>query len=241
MLKKAKRTRSTPATSLPVADAMQFETLARKRLSQMAYDYIRSGGAGEITMRENRLAFERLSLSPRVLVDVSEINTRISLLGAEVESPILLAPIAYQRLFHPDGELATARAANSTGTIFVISSFTTTAIDEIAEQTQQPIWFQLYAQRDRGLRATWWRAPCPRAARLFASPWTRRCSAAATARLSSRLRRESTVLNCTDLRKRSNWQAVKRVAPASTIFFPTQHSTGAILSGCAHSQEFPFS
>jgi 4-hydroxymandelate oxidase len=150
MLKKAQRTRSKPAPTLPVADVMQFEPLARKRLSQMAYDYIRSGGAGEITMRENRLAFERLALSPRVLMDVSEINTRISLFGAELESPILLAPIAYQRLFHPEGELATARAANATGTAFVISTFTTTAIDQIAQNTRQPIWFQVYAQRDRG-------------------------------------------------------------------------------------------
>lgn len=149
MKKKTSRERSNPATNLPVADVMQFESLARKRLSQMAYDYIRSGGADEITMRENRLAFERLALSPRVLVDVSEINTRISLFGAELESPILLAPIAYQRLFHPEGELATARAANATGAVFVISSFTTTGIDEIAQQTRQPIWFQLYVQRDR--------------------------------------------------------------------------------------------
>jgi 4-hydroxymandelate oxidase len=149
MKKKTSRERSKATTSLPVADVMEFESLARKRLSQMAYDYIRSGGADEITMRENRLAFERLALSSRVLVDVSEINTRISLFGAELESPILLAPIAYQRLFHPDGELATARAANNTGTVFVISSFTTTAIAEIAQQTRQPIWFQLYVQRDR--------------------------------------------------------------------------------------------
>jgi 4-hydroxymandelate oxidase len=150
MKKKSSRAGSKAGTSLPMADVMQFETLARKRLSQMAYDYIRSGGAGEITMRENRLGFERLALSPRVLVDVGEINTRVSLFGAEMESPILLGPVAYQRLFHPEGELATARAANATGTTFVISSFATTAIDKIAEQTLQPIWFQLYAQRDRG-------------------------------------------------------------------------------------------
>src|SRR5690349_10874882 len=117
MKKKTSRERSKATTSLPVADVMEFESLARKRLSQMAYDYIRSGAADEVTMREIRLAFERLALSPRVLVDVSEINTRISLFGAELESPILVAPIAYQRLFHPEGELATARAANNTGTV----------------------------------------------------------------------------------------------------------------------------
>jgi len=135
---------------LPIADVMQFESLARERLPQMAYDYIRSGGADEITMRENRLSFERLALSPRVLVDVSKIDTRTSLFGAELQAPILLAPIAYQRVFHPEGELATARGANAGGVGFVISSFTTTAIDEIASNTQQPIWFQLYVQRDRG-------------------------------------------------------------------------------------------
>ncbi|HET9181939.1 MAG TPA: alpha-hydroxy acid oxidase [Candidatus Angelobacter sp.] len=149
MKKKTSHVRANSAPALPVADVMQFEPLARKRLSQMAYDYIRSGGADEITMRENRLGFERLALSPRVLVDVSEINTRVSLLGFELDSPILLAPIAYQRLFHPEGELATARGANAAGAIFVVSTFATTPIREIAKNTSQPIWFQLYAQRDR--------------------------------------------------------------------------------------------
>ncbi|HEU5413071.1 MAG TPA: alpha-hydroxy acid oxidase [Candidatus Angelobacter sp.] len=150
MKNKTSRTRPTPAPDdLPIADVQQFETLARKKLSQMAYDYIRSGGADEITMRENRLGFERLAVAPRVLTDVSQIDTRTSLFGAELQSPILLAPIAYQRVFHPEGELATARGASASGAPLVISSFTTTAIDEIARSTQQPIWFQLYVQRDR--------------------------------------------------------------------------------------------
>jgi len=149
MKKKSGRQKSTPAPTLPVADVLQFEALARKKLSQMAYDYIRSGGADEITMRENRLAFERLALAPRILTDVSQIDTRISLFGAELQSPVLLAPIAYQRVFHPEGELATARGASAAGAPFIVSSFTTTAIDEIARNTQQPIWFQLYVQRDR--------------------------------------------------------------------------------------------
>lgn len=149
MKAEADATRSTPGIELPVADVMQFEPLARKQLSAMAYDYIRSGGADEITMRENRLGFERLALSPRVLVDVSEIDMRVSLFGAELQCPMMLAPVAYHRVFHPEGELATARGGNAAGAGFVISSFTTTGIDEIAAQTQQPIWFQLYVQRDR--------------------------------------------------------------------------------------------
>jgi len=134
---------------LPTADLMQFEALARPRLSQMAYDYVRSGGGDEITMRENRLAFERLRLAPNVLVDVSELDTRTTLFGAELEHPILLAPIAYHRLYHAEGELATARGASAAGAAMVVSTFTTTAIDQIAQNTKKPIWYQLYVQRDR--------------------------------------------------------------------------------------------
>lgn len=141
--------RSSDAESLPTADVTRFEPLARRRLSQMAYDYVRSGGADEISMRENRAAFGRLRLSPSVLVDVSQIVTRINLFGCEFESPILLAPVAYHRLYHPEGEIGTARGASAAGAGLVISTFTTTAIDEIARHAQHPIWFQLYVQRDR--------------------------------------------------------------------------------------------
>jgi 4-hydroxymandelate oxidase len=141
--------RSGNAESLPTADVTRFEPLARRRLSQMAYDYVRSGGADEISMRENRAGFERLKLSPRVLVDVSQIDTRVNLFGSEFESPILLAPIAYHRLYHAEGEIATARGASAAGAGLVISTFTTRAIDDIARNTQRPIWFQLYVQRDR--------------------------------------------------------------------------------------------
>jgi 4-hydroxymandelate oxidase len=141
--------RPSAAESLPTADILQFEPLARQRLSQMAYDYVRSGGADEITMRHNRQGFERLQLSPNVLVDVSKLDTRVNLFGSELDSPLLLAPVAYHRLYHPDGEVATARGASAAGAAFVVSSFTTTAMDEIARNTQRPIWFQLYVQRDR--------------------------------------------------------------------------------------------
>jgi 4-hydroxymandelate oxidase len=73
----------------------------------------------------------------------------VNLFGSELESPILLAPVAYHRLYHAEGENATARGASAAGAAFVISTFTTTSIDEIARNTQRPIWFQLYVQRDR--------------------------------------------------------------------------------------------
>jgi 4-hydroxymandelate oxidase len=115
----------------------------------MAYDYVRSGGGDEISMRENRLGFERRRLAPNVLTDVSQLDTRVTLFGSEMEHPILLAPIAYHRLYHSEGELATARGANAAGAAMVISTLTTTGIDEIGRNTQRPIWFQLYVQRDR--------------------------------------------------------------------------------------------
>src|SRR6476660_4653089 len=149
MSREEKHRRRSPAKNLPTADVLQFEPIARRRLTTMAYDYVRSGGGDEITMGENRRGFERFRLLPNVLVDVSHLDMRINLFGIEQEQPMLLAPIAYHRLYHREGELATVRGASAGGACFVISSFTTTAIDEIARNTQQPIWFQLYVQRDR--------------------------------------------------------------------------------------------
>ncbi len=155
---------------LPVADLMRFEPLARRRLSQMAYDYVRSGGGDEISMRENRAGFERLRLAPNVLTDVSKLDTRVTLFGSELEHPILLAPVAYHRLYHPDGEIATARGASAAGAAFVISSFTTTAIDEIKRNTDQPIWFQLYVQRRLPLRPAFLRTAQQHGVRASARP-----------------------------------------------------------------------
>ena len=149
MSREEKHRRRSSAKNLPTADVLQFEPIARRRLTKMAYDYVRSGGGDEITMGENRRAFERLRLSPNVLVDVSHLDMSIKLFGIEQDHPMLLAPIAYHRLYHREGELATARGASAGGACFVISSFTTTAIDEISRNTQRPIWFQLYVQRDR--------------------------------------------------------------------------------------------
>ncbi len=137
--------------TLPVADVCQFEKLARRSLPKMVFEFIRSGAADEITTRENRKAFDRLRLWPRAMVNVSEIDTRINLFGRNLECPLLLAPIAYHRLFHSEGELATARGANAAGVPFIVSTFTTTAIDQILDNTVQPVWFQLYVQRDPGL------------------------------------------------------------------------------------------
>jgi 4-hydroxymandelate oxidase len=119
-------------------------------MSHSAWEYCSSGVADEVTLRWNREAYDRLRLHPRVLVDVSSIDTRVSLLGQQLHHPILLAPAADQRMVHPEGEVAAARGAGDSGTIFVLSSFTNTAVEEVARGASGPLWFQLYVQRDRG-------------------------------------------------------------------------------------------
>ncbi len=139
----------TPVTSGAIVTLADFETAARPLLSPMAWAYIAGGAADEITLAWNREAYNRLRLRPRVLVDVSRLDTRTALFGQELASPVLLAPAAYQRIVHPEGEIATARAAAAAGAIFVVSSFSTTAIEGIAASAPAPLWFQLYMQRDR--------------------------------------------------------------------------------------------
>ncbi len=90
----------------------EYEESAKKHLSQMAFDYYSSGAWDELTLRDNRAAFERVKLQPRVLVDVSDRNLSTSILGQSLQSPLLTAPMAFQCLAHEEGEIATVRAAN---------------------------------------------------------------------------------------------------------------------------------
>jgi 4-hydroxymandelate oxidase len=128
-----------------------FEQAAKKILPRMAYDYYRSGADAERTLRENRRAFRRYAIWYRILVDVSQRELGTTILGTDLSAPILVAPTAYHRLAHPDGEPATARAAARAGTIFVLSTLSTTAIEEVAAGSSGPKWFQLYVHKDRGL------------------------------------------------------------------------------------------
>jgi 4-hydroxymandelate oxidase len=143
----------TPAPTGPVplpVSLGDFESLAQGRMSHLAFEYVTGGAGDEITLRENRVAFDRIRLRPRVLVDVSKLDTRVSLLGLELPFPILLAPTAYHRLVHEEGELATVRGANAAGAALVVSSFATTSVEEMSAIATCPLWFQLYVQPDRG-------------------------------------------------------------------------------------------
>ena len=129
----------------------EVETMARERLPASVYDYYAGGAGDEITLAANRRAFDRLSLLPRMLVDVSQRDLKVSLLGTELSAPIVVAPMAFQRLAHPDGELGTARAATGLGLLMTASTFATCSLEEIAQSAVGPLWFQLYVHQDRGI------------------------------------------------------------------------------------------
>jgi len=129
----------------------EVEGLARDRLPAATFDYFAGGAGDEVTIAENRRAFERIGLRYRVLVDVSRRETGCSLLGAEVAAPIVVAPMAFQRLAHPDGEPGMARAAGSLGLLMTASTFATSSLEEIAAAATGPLWFQLYVHQDRNI------------------------------------------------------------------------------------------
>lgn len=142
--------------SINPVSVFDYESLAGEHLSQMALDYYNSGAWDEVTLRDNRAAFERLKIRPRMLVDVSKRNLTTEVLGQSLQMPLLIAPMAFQCLAHPDGEIATARAAASAGIGMVLSTLATKSIEDVAAATHLEAstslqWFQLYVHRDRGL------------------------------------------------------------------------------------------
>src|SRR6476469_4242513 len=114
-----------PGYARPVPELVNvwdFEQLAEEKLDANAHAYFAGGAGDEVTLRDNLAEFERRKLRPRVLVDVSSVSTATTVLGTGVALPILIAPLALQRMAHPDGELATARAAAAAGTIMCLST-----------------------------------------------------------------------------------------------------------------------
>jgi len=127
-----------------------FEAEAQQLASAGAWARISGGAADEITLRWNHEAYERIRLKPRILVDVSKLDTRVTLFGQELPFPILLAPTGGQKFVHPEGELAAVRGAAACNATYVISSSASMKVEEIATAAKGPVWFQLYVQRDRG-------------------------------------------------------------------------------------------
>jgi 4-hydroxymandelate oxidase len=128
----------------------ELEPLAREQLTDQAYAYLTGGSGDEHTLRWNTEAWSRIRLAPRFLVDVSVIDTGLSLLGHDLAAPIVLAPTASHQLFHPEGELATVRGAAAAETIAIVSTLATVGVEDVGAAATAPWWFQVYVQRDRG-------------------------------------------------------------------------------------------
>jgi 4-hydroxymandelate oxidase len=127
------------------------EAAARTAMGTAGYDYYAGGAETETTLRENVTAWDRWRFRPRVLRDVTEVRTTTSLLGAEVATPIGIAPAAYQQLAHPDGEAATARGGARVGALMTVSTLATLALEDVAAAAPDaPRWFQVYVFSDRG-------------------------------------------------------------------------------------------
>jgi len=124
-----------------------YERLAEEKLDPNAAAYYFGGAGDEVTLRDNVAAFERRKLRPRVLVDVADVTTTTTVLGKEIAMPVIVAPLAMQRMAHPDGEEATARAAAAAGTVMCLSSAATCAPAELPGDGER--WFQVYVWRPR--------------------------------------------------------------------------------------------
>ena len=125
--------------------------LARRRLPNGVFNYIDGGAEDEVTMRANRAAFRRWNFAPRVLRDMSQVDTSTTLLGRRLPFPLVLAPAGFTRMPDPDGELAVARAAARAGIPYCLSTVATRSIEEVAAAADGCHWFQLYPLRDREL------------------------------------------------------------------------------------------
>jgi 4-hydroxymandelate oxidase len=137
------------ANTAPVFTLSDFELAARELLPHAVYEFIAAGAGDEVTLADNKAAFNRIKLRPRALRDVFEIDTHIELFGATLPHPVLLAPAGLQRLSHPDGEVATASGAGKAAAIFVLSTMGTATIEECVAASAFPVWFNLYWQSDR--------------------------------------------------------------------------------------------
>jgi L-lactate dehydrogenase (cytochrome) len=124
--------------------------LARRKVPRAFFDYADSGSYNEETLRANRADLEAITLRQRVLVDVSERSLATTIVGQKVSAPIILAPVGLTGMQHGDGEILSAQAANDAGIPYTLSTMSICSVEDVAEATGRPFWFQLYVIRDRG-------------------------------------------------------------------------------------------
>jgi 4-hydroxymandelate oxidase len=135
-------------------DLTALEAAARERLERGVYDYVAGGADDERSVADAQTAWSRLRLRPRVLRDVSEVSMATTVLGSRLPVPLLVAPMAYHRMAHPDGEAASAAGAAEAGAGYILSTQATMTVEEVAEAVPDGLrWFQVYVVRDRGWTA----------------------------------------------------------------------------------------
>ncbi|MFZ1661260.1 MAG: alpha-hydroxy acid oxidase [Paracoccaceae bacterium] len=128
-----------------------FRRLAQRRLPRPIFDYIDGGADDEVTLRRNSAAFDSVDLVPNVLRGVTDVDLSVTVMGQKLDLPVYLSPTALQRLFHHQGERATAAAAEKFGTMFGVSSLGTVSMAELAQKHRTPQCYQFYFHKDRGL------------------------------------------------------------------------------------------
>ncbi len=126
-----------------------LRVLYEKRVPRMFYDYTDSGSWTESTYRDNITAFEKLKLRQRVLIDMDNRSIKTQMIGQEVAMPVALAPVGLTGMQHADGEIKSAQAAEKFGVPFCLSTMSICSIEDVAENTSAPFWFQLYVMRDK--------------------------------------------------------------------------------------------
>lgn len=133
----------------------EFEEHAKQRLPKQEYDYIAGGATDEISVDRNRRAYASWAFRPRVLRDVSKLDLSTTVLGTKVNLPVLIAPCGGHKRAHPDGELATYRAATACGTVLAVSANADTSFEDLARAANGNLWVQLYPFRDKAMTKDW--------------------------------------------------------------------------------------
>lgn len=136
--------KSARAVSPRIVSIEDFRPAARRRLPKVVFDYLDGGAEGEVTLRENRRAFEEVTLRPRQAVIFPQCDLRTRVLGFDFALPFLLAPVGYSRLMHPDGEVAACRAAGATGTAYILSTISGHRMEDVRASSSGPVFYQMY-------------------------------------------------------------------------------------------------
>jgi isopentenyl diphosphate isomerase/L-lactate dehydrogenase-like FMN-dependent dehydrogenase len=143
-------TKASRAVASPrVVSIDDLRPLAHRRLPQAVFDYLDGGAEGEVTLRENRRAFDDVTFRPRHAVAIPQCDLRARVLGFDVSFPALLAPVGYSRLMHPDGEIGAARAAGAAGTAYILSTISGHRLEDVKAASSGPVCYQLYLMGGR--------------------------------------------------------------------------------------------